>query len=346
MLLLDVISKKEKNKIPFWFMRQAGRYLPEYMSVRNTCKSSGMNILDMCYNVDIATEITLQPIHRFNLSAAIIFSDILVVPHALGWEVDFIEDVGPKLQKFELEEHLNVIRREIAYNKYSIIGNLVKNVRSSLLNNKALIGFSGCPFTLACYMIDGGSSNTFEKTIKMIHKNPNLFDKLINILTLSISDFLSIQIGAGANCIQLFDSHAGLLYGDYYNKYIIEPTKIIIDAVRRKFPKTPIICFPKGSGIMYKSFSENVKCDVISIDNSCTLSYFSNVIKDQIIQGNLNNYLLAYGSTDKIMSEADKIIKTFRTRDNSFIFNLSHGIIKDSNMKNIEILVQYLQQYN
>ncbi len=345
MLLLDVVSKKEVQKVPFWFMRQAGRYLPEYMEIRNKSRENGMNFLGMCYDVETASEITLQPIRRFNMSAAIVFSDILVVPHAIGWNVEFQEGIGPVLEKFQSEEDLKLLSRNRGYEKYEIVGNVIANVRSKLAKDKALIGFSGCPFTLACYMIDGGGSKDFIKTQKMLYENEHLFEHLIEVLADSVGDYLEVQINHGANIVQLFDSHAGLLHGEMYEKYIINQNRKITNRIKQKYPNIPVICFPKNSGILYQHFANNVPCDVISLDNSASCGFFSNAIESQVLQGNLNNYLLCYGKEKDIIASAEKIIHHFRKGGKSFIFNLSHGMLKDAKMQNVEALVDFLQQY-
>jgi len=340
MILKEVLQGKKSDKIPFWFMRQAGRYLPEYMEIRNHARANSKNFLDMCYDVELATKITLQPIERFDMSAVIIFSDILTIPDAMGWDVQFKENIGPVLQKFENQEDLVKISQNSGLKKYNIVADVIKNVRSNLSKNKAVIGFSGCPFTLACYMIQGGGSKDFEKVLKMVYENESLFSNLIKILTKCVIDYLCIQIDSGADVIQIFESHAGILHGSLYEKYIIQINAKIVNEIKLKYPNVPIIAFPRGSGMSYKNFSKNVKCDGISIDNSCDDEFFKKNINNKVIQGNLNNYLLCYGSIPDIKSQVRHIIQNFQHKP--FIFNLSHGVLKETPIKNIHAMIEEL----
>ncbi|QED23058.1 uroporphyrinogen decarboxylase [Candidatus Deianiraea vastatrix] len=343
---IATLNGQKCEKIPFWFMRQAGRYLPEYMKLRTKMRDSGKTFLDMCYDADLATEITLQPINRFKMPAAIVFSDILTVPNALGLKVEFCDGKGPILEKFSSSDDLKKLSLDCGFEKYNMVGNVVKNVRDNLAKDKALIGFSGCPFTLACYMTQGMGSKDFHETLKMVHKNPDLFDELIHILTHAVVDYLSIQIEKGADCIQLFDSHAGILHGKLYEKYITMPNREIVSKIKAKYPKIPIICFPKGSGILYKNFAENVDCEAISIDNSASNSFFANAISNKVLQGNLDNFLLCYGKTQDIRTETENIIRNFGAKP--FIFNLSHGMLKDTPIENVEAVCEILHscKYN
>lgn len=342
MLLVDTIKKTNKTKIPFWFMRQAGRYLPEYIKIRDNCKQSGIDFMQMCYNVDIATEITLQPIKRFGMHGAIVFSDILVVPDAMGFNVQFQENIGPIIEGFNLDKRIKNINIE----KFKIVGDVIKNVRQNLDKDKAVIGFSGSPLTLACYIINGKSSADFALVKKFIYENEHIFLDLIETLTDVIVQYLEIQIESGADIVQLFDSHAGILTGEMYEKYVIHSNRNVVERIKEKFPNIPVICFPKGSGMLYQLFAQNVECDVISVDNSASCGFFKSAIESQIIQGNLDNFLLSYGIKGEILLNIENIIRNFKDSNKSFIFNLSHGILKDANLDNISMLVDFLHDYN
>lgn len=340
MLMLDRLNKKQTSKIPIWFMRQAGRYLPEYRKLRKECIDRGMSFLDMCYSSDIASEITLQPLRRFNLDAGIIFSDILVIPDLIGWRISFHDGTGPVCNRFTSESDMQYMIPEMIYDKLDFIKNSISKVKKQLNENQAMIGFSGSPFTILTYMLEGSSSRTFENTFKMIYQNPILFQKLISALSNAIIPYLVAQIESGCDIIQLFDSHAGILNCELYNKYIIVPNQNIVNAIKAKFKDIKIIGFPRNSSYKYKDFAENVDCDAIQIDNSMPNSFFSNI--NPVIQGNLDNNLLCFGNIAQIELEVSRIIKDFK--NNYLIFNLSHGIIKHTPIENVEAMIQFIKK--
>jgi uroporphyrinogen decarboxylase len=338
--LLNLIFNKEiSNSPPIWIMRQAGRYLPEYRDIR-FCEK---NFLDLCYNSKLASEITLQPIKRFDLDAAIIFSDILVIPDALGVSVEFVKNEGPKLKTISNINELN----ELKYIKERLnpISLTINNVKQQLSKDKALIGFSGSPFTIACYMIEGGPSKNFEKTRKILLKDEEFFEKLIDVLIFTIIDYLSEQIIAGVDLVKLFESFAFVLPEKDFAKFIISPTKKIIDEIRKKFPSVPVIAFPRGCGVLYKDFFDEIKPDVIAIDQNLSKKWARENLQKNgaIIQGNLDNYLLSYGSKAEIEKEVKEILNIFG--DFPFIFNLGHGILKDTPIENVEFLMSVLRKH-
>ncbi len=340
--LLDLILKKEKHEIPpIWIMRQAGRYLPEYRKIRQ----SQDNFLDFCYNPELASKVTLQPIERFDLDAAIIFSDILVIPDALGVDVKFIKGQGPKLSKTSNMQDLSKFKINKVNEFLNPVFENLKLTRQNLASNKTLIGFSGAPFTMACYMVEGGGSKNFDLVKRSMVENEEFFAKLIDILTESVINYLIKQIDSGADIVKIFDSWAGILPYNYYEKWVIEPTEKIIEAVKKAHPKTPIIAFAKNSGTSYINYAKRVKSDVIAIDQNISCEYIKNELQNEenlIIQGNLDNYILAYGSKDKIKESVDRILENFSEKP--FIFNLGHGIIKDTPIENVEFLVKYIRR--
>ncbi len=331
--IIKILSEKKSQEIPpIWIMRQAGRYLPEYRAIRSDVK----DFLSLCYNPQLASEVTLQPIKRFDLDAAIIFSDILVIPHALGVEVNFVKNEGPKLGKFNLadlktsniEKHLQPVFEALSLTK------------SRLDKNKALIGFSGAPWTLACYMIEGGGSKSFEEVRRFAIEKESEFKILIDILTESVIEYLSLQIKAGADVVKLFDSWAGVLPPVELQKWVINPTKKIVTRLKEKHSQTPIIAFPRGIANSYKNYAREVKADAIALDQTVDRNWAKENI-NSVLQGNLDNFLLAFGSKEKIENEVCSILKEFR--DKSFIFNLGHGILPETPIENVELLIKLIR---
>ncbi len=338
MKLLNLISEREIEKSPpIWIMRQAGRYLPEYLEIRKNCE----NFLDLCYNPKLASEVTLQPIRRFDFDAAIIFSDILVIPDALGVNVKFVKNEGPKLGKIPPLEKLKI--DNVLKHLNPVFENL-KLTRQNLAKDKALIGFSGAPFTLACYMIEGGGSKNFDEVKKMAVQNEEYFSQLIEILVESVSIYLIEQINSGANLVKIFDSHSGILPESGFQKWVIAPTKKIIENVKKVHPNVPIIAFPRGCGVFYEEYVKQTKCDVIALDQNLSKNFVVENLQNRqnsIIQGNLDNQLLAFGTKDAIKREVLDILEKFGKKP--FIFNLGHGIIKETPIENVEFLMKLVR---
>ena len=325
--LFETLKGKKFETPPIWIMRQAGRYLPEYQEVR---KEAG-DFLDLCYNPKLASKVTLQPIKRFNFDGSIIFSDILVILDALGADVKFIKGVGPKL---EFSGNLDDLKLNI--NHLNPVFETIKLVKENLNENKTLIGFCGSPFTVACYLIEKGSSKNFDEVKKLVISDEKYFNKLIDILIESSVIYLQKQIDAGVDVIKLFDSWAGILPQDQYHKWVIEPNLKIVEKLKAKNPNLPIICFPKGSGILYQDFAKNVNCDALAIDQQVDRIWAKETLFEKhgkILQGNLDNYLLAYGSENQVKLATKNILNDFK--DIPFIFNLGHGILPQTKIDNV-----------
>jgi len=327
--LIDLLSGVKVSTPPIWIMRQEGRYLPEYLEVRSGVK----NFLELCYTPKLASEVTLQPIRRFGFDAAIIFSDILVIPDALGVKVEFVKNEGPKLGNFELgnlkttniKSHLNPVFEALELTK------------SKLGKETSLIGFSGAPWTLACYMIEGGGSKNFEKTREVAIRDPQYFSALIETLTLAIVEYLSLQIQSGADVIKIFDSWAGILPPAELQKWVIDPAKKIVSEIKKLHPQIPVICFPRGIGMNYAEFSAQGGCNVLALDQTVEKTWAAENLS-QILQGNLDNFLLAFGSKNEIEKEVMRILETFKNRP--FIFNLGHGILPKTPIENVELVIK------
>jgi uroporphyrinogen decarboxylase len=326
------------NPPPIWIMRQAGRYLPEYLEVRNKVE----NFLDLCYNPVLASKVTLQPINRFGFDAAIIFSDILVIPDALGIKVNFIKNHGPVLADFSLSELHKIIINNIFLQKLQPVFEAVSLTKIKLNKQTSLIGFAGAPFTLACYMLQGGVAKNFDKIKQIATKDKEKFIDLLNLLTEAIILFLEQKIKSGVDIIKIFDSWAGILPCQQMQDFIINPAKKIVDYFLQNYPQIPIIYFPKNIGVNYNSFLQQVNCNVLAIDQTISLDYANNLFnkKKVVLQGNLDNFLLAFGNEKEIITETEKILLNFKNKP--FIFNLGHGILPQTPISNVELLLKII----
>lgn len=328
-----IISQNESDeKVPIWLMRQAGRSLPEYRKAVENMN----NFMEICYSTDLVTELTLQPIRRFNMDAAIIFSDILIIADILGCNVNFIRGVGPIIRPIESAKDLKSLQG-IESNTLPIL-NAIKEVRSQLPEEKSLIGFAGGPWTVASYIIEGGGSKTFSKVLNFC---PLALEEIIKKITEATIIYLIKQIEFGADVIQLFDSNAGVLKGNLFERYIIKPTKEIVSAIKSRFPNFPIIGFPRSAENLYTDYCEQAGVSAVSIDYNVPIEWAKANLKIPL-QGNLNPSLLAYNKAEAI-EEAKRIIDCFRGLP--FIFNLGHGVLPDTPVENIAALVDLVRNY-
>ena len=317
-------------------MRQAGRYLPEYKEIRKTISG----FLDLCYNVDKAVEVTLQPIRRFGFDAAIVFSDILVLPDALGWDVRFEEGVGPILRRFESRDDFKYLQGESS-EKLNKVYEIIRKVKDNLPTNTSLIGFTGSPWTVMTYMLEGRGKTSFEKSKRFIYENNALAQELLQLVTNHTISHLIGQVKAGADLVQLFDSWAGVLEEKEYDQFVIEPTKKIVTALREKFPSLPIIGFPKGSGFLYEKYISHTGVTAIGVDQFVPVNVMKSWSKKIVVQGNLDPFVLLTNK-EIIKEKVNKIISNFE--DGNFIFNLGHGILPNTPVENVEFLVSYVRE--
>jgi uroporphyrinogen decarboxylase len=333
--LLNAFNSSQSEGIPFWFMRQAGRYLPEYRQIR-----SGIpNFLEMCYNPQAASQVTLQPIERFGMDGAIIFSDILVIPDALGIHVRFKEKKGPILEPTNSMEVLN----KLQWNDQKLLPvyEALRLTRATLPLETTLLGFAGSPWTLACYIVQGVSDQNFGSVREKANDDPIFFARLIELLVQSIIRHCRLQIDAGAEVIQLFDSWSGVLNEDEFTRWVIEPTKHIITELKQTHPHVPIIGFPRGAGEKYETFVKKTGVDGVNIDASVTLEFAKNRLQPLcIVQGNLDNTLLAENK-EAMLAQAKEIISMLA--NGRFIFNLGHGIVPHTPVENVQALCDYLK---
>lgn len=331
MILLETLSGKNFSCPPIWLMRQAGRYLPEYRALRSKFPS----FLDLVLSPEGATEVTLQPIRRFDFDAAIVFSDILIVPYGLGQNVRFFEGIEMGLINFDSLEFC----KSSFDDKVAPILKTIQNVRKELSPNKALIGFCGGPFTVLCYMLEGRNTPGFPKARQYAFAQEKKFESLINSLVDASIYFLCGQIKAGADVIQIFESWASLVPWQRQKQWLIHPLKKIIDGVRSVYPNVPIIVFLKGVGTLLKEFESETDVTALSLDATFSLKDATKL--KSVIQGNLDPQILLEGG--RFLDEAVQDIKIF-TQNKSFIFNLGHGILPGTPVENVERLVHLVRK--
>ena len=337
--LLSCLNGCVQPTVPVWYMRQAGRYLPEYRRTRSTAGT----FLDLCYNPELATKVSLQPIERYNLDGVILFSDILVVPHALGYDVDYIEGKGPILEKLEIGGSLPEYNKTRFLSRLSPVFKTLEELAIKAPNSATLIGFAGAPWTIATYMIEGGSSRDFSRAKGWTYADPDSFQSLIDYLVISTADYLIEQVSAGAEVLQLFDSWAGVLNENHLERWSIKPLENIVALVKKSCPDIPIIIFPKGVGIQYTSYLGIDGLSCLSLDSSVPLNWArDNLQKHVVVQGNLDPQLLASGGNSMIY-EAERILDIFSGQP--FIFNLGHGIVPQTPPHHVSELTQFIRSW-
>ena len=330
---LKEILKNRKICKSVWFMRQAGRYLPEFREIR----SKNQNFIDLCLNSELSSKLTLQPIKRFNLDSAIIFSDILMVPYALNQKVEFIKDQGPVLEQFDFKRFLN--NDKISFTQKLLpVYKAIQKTREKLDKNKSLIGFVGAPWTLLVYIlgVKEGKNNINYKKIKLKEFEDNLIlDKLQEYLCCHIEN----QVDAGADVIQIFDSWAGLISPDDLPNYCYIPNLKIVDFCKEK--KIPVICFPKGISNYYKEFNNVVKPNGISLDYNIDPNWVKQNLLNVVLQGGLNPKLLL--SSQEIFRVTKKYLDIFK--DLPYVFNLGHGLLPETDPDMVDKLVRFYREY-
>ena len=322
---------------PLWLMRQAGRYLPEYRALK---EGSG-GFIERCTTPEIATEITLQPIRRFGMDAAILFSDILILPWALGQHVRFQDGIGPILAPIRTASAMDVLDGARAAEAASPIMETVRRVRAALPAETTLIGFAGSPFTVACYMVEGGGSRDFAETRGMAFAQPALFARLMETLVASTIEYLSAQIMAGADTVMLFDTWAGLLSPMQFALHVIEPTRQIVDALNLRHPGIPVIGFPRLAGQYAGLYAEQTGVDCVALDTGTDPGRAASSIPEAVaIQGNLDPIALIAGG-DALLRETDSVLDALRGRPH--IFNLGHGILPQTPPEHVAALVAHIR---
>ena len=328
------LLNKNKN-FPIWFMRQAGRYLPEYQKIRKKNK----NFINFCLNINEATKVSLQPVNRFNLDAAIIFSDILLILNTVGQKIEFKEKIGPILGNYNLNKFYKTNDKSFK-KKLKNVYKILKKIKKTLPKEKSLIGFAGAPWTLLTYMINKGSPKKNKNLLKNLKKKETT--KIIKRLEHLIYIHCKEQILAGADIIQLFDSWAGLINKKDLKDFCINPNKNIVNKIKKNFPNNPVICFPKGINKNINNFIKEVSPHGISIDHNISLKIL-NLNNNVVFQGGMNpKFLLA--NNKRMFKEAKKYLDFFKNKP--YIFNLGHGILPETKPENVKRLVEFVRSYN
>ena len=340
---INALLIKEVSRTPIWVMRQAGRYLPEYRATR---KIAG-DFLTLCKSSDLACEVTLQPLERFDLDAAILFSDILTIPDAMGLGLHFVEGEGPKftnpLHTLSSIEHLTKpdVGTELNY-----VSEAVSVIKKNLKGRVPLIGFTGSPWTLATYMVEGGTSKTFSKVKGLMYENPKHMHQLLDVLADTVIDYLNSQIEAGADSVMIFDTWGGLLSKGSYENFSLRYMSKIVDGIHRSYEgrTIPVTLFTKGGAAWLEQIAAT-GCDAVGIDWTIELGEAERRVGSKVaLQGNLDPSVL-YASPDVIKAEAFKVLDQFKGQT-GHVFNLGHGITPDVNPESMKVLVDAVHSYS
>jgi uroporphyrinogen decarboxylase len=331
--LLRVLRGSQEAKPPVWMMRQAGRYLPEYRAVRE--KAGGF--LDLCFNPELAAEVTLQPVRRFDFDAAILFSDILVLPLALGRKVEFLAGEGPKLEPMLNATALKGLRERADSDVFAPVYETVRRVKSALDDKTTLIGFCGAPWTVATYMVAGEATPDQAPARLFAYRDPQNFSRLIEKLVQGSIEYLIGQLKAGAEVVQIFDTWAGVLPPEQFDKWCIEPTAKIVAGVRAQIPDAKIIGFPRGAGAMALPYVEITGVDAIGLDWAFPRGLARDILQPRVpVQGNVDPLALLAGGA-ALDREVDDVMTL---ADGPLIFNLGHGILPATPIEHVERMLK------
>ena len=337
--LVQVLHGEPKFPPPIWLMRQAGRYLPEYMKIRKTAG----DFLSLCYTPELAAEVTMQPVRRFGLDAAIIFSDILVIPDALGQGVRFEEGEGPVLDPVRTLSQVRQLSHKNLRERLGPVYEALTRVAEALPAEAALIGFAGAPWTVATYMVEGSSSRDFSNVKGWAFSDAQAFQHLIDVLVDATAEHLISQVQAGAEVLQLFDTWAGTLPEREFIRWCVEPVRKIVSRVHDSFPDVPIIGFPRGAGVGYKLYAMETGVNAISIDSSVPLAWAAQELQEICaVQGNLDPIKLLVGG-DTMIDASREIVLTLREKP--FVFNLGHGIQRTTPPEHVSSLVDMVRSF-
>jgi uroporphyrinogen decarboxylase len=344
-LLLDVLrTKRRATRIPIWFMRQAGRYLPEYLAIRKNHAS----FMEFCADARDAAEVTLQPLRRFDLDAAIIFSDILVIPHALGVPVEFITGQGPRLTPIRSCDDLKRLKLDHLLAKLSPTCEALSLVKSHLSPQQTLIGFAGAPWTVACYMIEGGGSKTYDVPRQLAAQDPIFFQALLDLLVEATAQYLIAQVKAGADVLKIFDSWAGACPAWLTEQALMRPMRSLIQQVRAACPETPILYFPRGCGEKLWMLAQALQPDGMALDQFINLSWVADAYKTHLpanslcLQGGLDPMIMVAGGA-RLQEEVVKILETFK--NSPYLFNAGHGMVPYMPLEHITKTIEYVRTW-
>ncbi|MGM0584178.1 MAG: uroporphyrinogen decarboxylase [Pseudomonadota bacterium] len=337
--LLRALNGETLPVPPVWLMRQAGRYLPEYRATREKAGS----FLDLCYDPELAKEVTLQPIRRYGFDGAILFADILLIPQALGADLTFVQGEGPRLSRIETPEDFARLKpTEEIHETLAPVYETVRQVSAALPAQTTLIGFAGAPWTVATYMIAGRGTPSQEPARRMILEQPDLFFGLLERITEATIEYLSRQVEAGAEAVKLFDSWAGSLNAADFVTCSLQPTRRIVETLRSRHPGLPIIGFPRGAGTGYERFAAETGANAVAIDQHVAPQWARDRLQPSVcVQGNLDPLLLVTGG-EPMTRAAREIVQTLR--EGPFIFNLGHGVTPEVDPSNVELLVRTVRE--
>lgn len=335
--VLDVLNGKTVTPPPIWLMRQAGRYLPEYRETRQKAGS----FLDLCYSPEFATEVTLQPIRRYGFDAAILFSDILVIPDALHRNVTFTEGHGPQMDPID-PEGIRALSAEGVSDHLKPVIETVSRLRAALPVETTLLGFCGAPWTVATYMIAGHGTPDQAPARLFAYRHPDVFGRLLDFLADVSADYLVAQIDAGADAVQIFDSWAGVLGEAEFEAFAVRPVRRMIDSVKSRRPNAKVIAFAKGAGILLKRYRQDTNADAIGLDWSVPLSFAVELQKDGPVQGNLDPMRVVAGGA-ALRDGIDAILQALG--QGPLIFNLGHGITPQADPQTVTELVAQVRSF-
>ena len=329
--LLAVLNGGNAETIPIWLMRQAGRYLPEYRELR----AAKGGFLELVYDSEAAAEVTLQPIRRFGFDGAILFSDILIVPHALGQDLRFEAGEGPRLSPPLIDAVLASL--EPAPNRLEPIYRTVEKVAARLPTETTFLGFAGSPWTVATYMVAGQGSREQAEARRFAYQDPGAFQAIVDAIAEMTVDYLSGQVAAGVEAVQLFDSWAGSLSPAEFERWVIAPTARIVEALRARHPDVPVIGFPKGAGGKLGAYARETGVSAIGLDETVDAAWAASELPDGLpVQGNLDPLALLVGG-EALERAVGRILSVFQGRPH--IFNLGHGIVKETPIAHVERLI-------
>ena len=337
--LIETLHGRKTDRTPIWLMRQAGRYLPEYRALRAKAK----NFLDFCYTPDLAVEATLQPIRRYDLDAAILFSDILVVPHGLGQKVWFEEGVGPLLEPIAGTDELKRFDTQRMIEALAPVYETLQRLKRELPEDRALIGFAGAPWTLASYMIEGGSSRDFAKAKLWAYGRPESFQKLTDLLVDAVATHLEAQVAAGAEVLQIFDSWAGALDNAAMRRWSLQPIQAIVRRLKQSAPQVPVIVFPRGVVTGYRDFAEARIGHAISLDQHVDPTWARDAVQTKtVVQGNLDPRWLVVGGGG-MRQAIHRILDALG--QGPLVFNLGHGCVPETPPEHVAELIETVRTH-
>lgn len=335
--ILRALRGEALARPPIWLMRQAGRYLPEYRALRANAK----NFIEFCLNPELATEVTLQPVRRFGMDAAILFADILLIPHALGQSVRFVEGEGPRLEPIRDAAGLAALSDVRLTETLAPVMQTIRNVRAALPAEAALIGFAGAPWTVATYMIEGQGGTDYENCRRILWTEPDLFADLMDVLVDATADYLIAQADAGAEVLQLFDTWAGSVPASRFETAVLEPTARIVAAVKEKHPDIPMIGFPRAAASHLGSYGALTGLQAVGVDHFTDLVFAADEVPEGVaVQGNLDPMLLLAGGA-AMDDEARRILGAMQGQP--FIFNLGHGVLQPTPPDHVARLVDLVK---